>query len=86
MSKIYVRTLYKNFEKIIINIVTKEKTDNYFILDEEDEDSFAQTHAITDLFKFLYDFFNLAIPCWNDKLHLHNIHKLTRKILGVFMS
>lgn len=68
--------------------MTKEKTDNYFQTeeDEKEEDCFVQTHSITDLFKFLYDFFNLAIPCWNNILHLNNIHKLTLKILGVFIS
>jgi hypothetical protein len=85
LSKIYVRTLYGNFEKIIINVVEKEKSNNYTVLEEEEE-AFAQTHAIADIFKFIYDFFALAIPCWNDKLHLHNIHKLVKRALGVFVG
>ena len=43
-------------------------------------------YAVTDIFQFIYDVFALAFPCWNDKLHLHNIHKMTFKAINVFIK
>jgi hypothetical protein len=40
---------------------------------------------VTDLFKFIYDVFEMAIPCWNNRLHLHNINRLIKRSLTVFI-
>jgi hypothetical protein len=81
-----VRACYRNFEGIILGIVQQERGKNNYLVEEEDQQAYLQTHAITDLFKFIYDVFAIAIPCWNSKLHLHNIHRLIRKALAVFVK
>jgi hypothetical protein len=54
--------------------------------EEDDENDYIQTYAVTDLFKFMYEVFDLASPCWQHKLHLHNVNKLMQRALSVYLS
>lgn len=82
LSKIYVRLAWNNFEDIILGIVDQEKKKNIFI-DEDNE--YIETNGIVDLFKFIYEVFDLAAPCWEHKLHLHNVQKLMCRAISVFI-
>lgn len=41
---------------------------------------------MTDLFKFIYSVFDLAYPHWKNKIHLHNVNRLTQRALQVFVN
>lgn len=56
------------------------------MFEEEGEEPFYETHGVTDLFKFIYDVFDLAIPCWNNRLHLYNINRLIKRALSLYIS
>lgn len=83
LSKIYVRTSWKNFESIIHNIVEQEKSDNFF---QDDHSNYIETNGVNDLFKFIYDVFDLAHPHWKSKIHLHNVNRLMQRALVVFIN
>lgn len=55
------------------------------ILADEDNE-FVETNGVIDLFKFIYDVYELAAPHWRNKIHLHNVHKLMLKTLTVFID
>ena len=38
------------------------------------------------MFKFIYDVFELAAPHWNNKIHLHNVHRLMLRALTVYIN
>jgi hypothetical protein len=92
----YMRVCFRNFETIILGIVMQERKDNFYRIEESEAgtggtggmavgEGHLATHGVTDLFKFIYDVFEFAIPCWNNRLHLHNINRLVRRALSVFV-
>ena len=38
------------------------------------------------MFKFIYQVFDLAAPHWNNKIHLHNTHRLMLRALTVYIN
>lgn len=54
--------------------------------EESSASNILETNSIIDLFKFIYEVYELAIPCWKNKLHLHNINKLTQRTLTTFVE
>lgn len=34
----------------------------------------------------MHEVFDLASPCWEHKLHLHNVNKLMQRALSVYVS
>lgn len=83
LSKIYIRTSWKNFESIILKIAEQEKFMNLL---EDDQSSFIETNGVIDLFKFIYDVFELAAPHWRNNLHLRNVSKLMLRALEVYVN
>jgi hypothetical protein len=53
-------------------------------VDEDNE--YAETNSIIDLFKFIYEVYDLAAPCWDHRLHLYNVQKLMNRAISVFID
>ena len=53
---------------------------------EDDQSSFIETNGVIDLFKFIYDVFELAAPHWRNNLHLRNVSKLMLRALEVYVN
>lgn len=88
LSKLSARACYKQMEPLILTIVSQQRHDSHFLEPSQvqEEQGLLQTHAVTDLFKLLYEIYALALPSWNSKLHLHNLHRLVRRCLSVFVT